>query len=137
MKRQARMVGFFLLCCGTVVLLSGCGSSSGAAKTHKVTGKVTSSDGAPVKGATIQFTGVGSKAFQTSGITGDDGSYKLSTFEEGDGAPEGEYAVGITDASGTMAILEGEAKVSVKAGGGNTFDYKVKKSDAPAAGETP
>jgi hypothetical protein len=145
MKCQARLVGYFFLCGGVIALMSasGCGGSSAAAKTQKVSGKVTTTDGAPAKGVGVSFTGTGSKAFQSSGTTGDDGTYQLSTFDTNDGAPEGDYSVGISDASGALEIVEGETKVTVKAGS-NTFDYKVKPgaaaapaTDAAPAGETP
>jgi hypothetical protein len=142
MQNQVRLVGFILLCCGVALVSApGCGGSSAAAKTHKVSGKVTTTDGAPAKGVTVGFTGTGSKAFQSSGTTGDDGSYQLSTFEDNDGAPEGDYTVGISDAGGQMTI-DGSNKVSVKAGS-NTFDFKVGKSagappaEAPAEGANP
>jgi hypothetical protein len=127
---------------GVVALLSmgmaGCGSS-GAAKTHKVTGKVTTADGSPVSGAAVSFQGSGSKAFAANGTTGTDGSYSLSTFDTDDGAPDGEYNVAISDAQGTpMKIVDGKSTATV-APGTNTIDFKVQPGPAPAAApaETP
>lgn len=133
MQSQARLVGRLVVGCFTVIALvsaSGCGGG-GAAKTQKVSGKITTVDGAPAKGASVAFSATG-KGYQTTGITGDDGTYQLSTFEDNDGAPEGEYAVSITDAEGPLTIVEGQTKVTVKPAS-NTFDFKVKKDAAPAA----
>jgi hypothetical protein len=124
-----------LFCCAAMLLASapGCGSSS-AAKTSAVKGKVTTADGAPVKGASVAFGGTGSKAFQSTGSTGDDGSYTLSTFAENDGAPEGNYSVAISGENGPLTIVDGDTKVTVKPGA-NTFDFKVKAEAAAAAAE--
>jgi hypothetical protein len=111
--------------------LAGCGSSS-AASTHKVSGKVTSVDGTPVKGAAVGFSGTGSKAFSATGTTVDDGTYTLSTFEENDGAPEGEYSVSVTDSQGNVLAVEGASTVTVKPGA-NTIDIKVQGGSAAAA----
>jgi hypothetical protein len=106
----------------------GCGSSAPAG-TQKVTGKVTTTDGQPVKGASVGFSG----KYGPSGTTGDDGSYTLSTFEEGDGAPDGEYSVTISSPDGgAMNIVEGGTKVTVGPSS-NKFDFKVDKAAAAAA----
>ena len=119
---------------GVVVLLGtlGC-SDSGAAKTHKVSGKVTTADGAPVKGAAVTFTPTG-KGFGANGVTGEDGAYQLSTFNENDGAAEGEYDVVVSGPdSQPLARADGTKSVTVKPGS-NTFDFKV---DAPKAAAAP
>ncbi len=116
-----------------VVVLGAIGcSDTGKAKTQKVSGKVTSADGAPVKGASVSFA-ASSKGFQSTGTTGDDGMYQLSTFGENDGAPEGEYAITVLDSTGANMPVEGKYAATVVAGG-NTIDIKVK---APAPGTAP
>ena len=135
--RLMRVLGT-LTACTLMLGVSGCGSS-GAAKTQKVSGKVTTADGAPVNGASVSFQGSGGKAFGASGTTGSDGSYQLSTFDTNDGAPEGEYTVSVTDAQGTpMKIVDGKSSATVAAGS-NTHDFKVQPGPAPAAApaETP
>ncbi|MEX0791589.1 MAG: hypothetical protein WD045_00530 [Pirellulaceae bacterium] len=66
--------------------------------TFPVTGHVII-DGEPVEGANVKFTPiaeVGSPdALTANGISGADGSFELSTYVNGDGAPAGEYAVTI------------------------------------------
>jgi hypothetical protein len=82
-------------------------------------------DGAPVKGATVNFTGAG-KGFQSSGITGDDGTYHLSTYGDNDGAPEGEYTITVTDAESNPLSVSGKNTATV-AVGANTVDITVTK----------
>lgn len=113
-----------LVCVAALCGMSGCGGG-GAEKTHKVTGKITTADGAAVKGAGIQFVPAG-KGFSATGSAGEDGVYSLSTFAENDGAAVGDYDVSISSADGQPAtIVDGKSKVTVTAGA-NTFDYKVK-----------
>ncbi len=129
--RRLILLGFVLSVCPGLV---GCGGSSGV-KTQKVTGKVTDSGGGPVKGATVTFTGSGSKAYSASGVTGDDGSYSLATNEPGDGAPPGEYAIAISDANGQgLKPTPSNATVADKA---NTIDLKVEGSASAAPPAAP
>ena len=102
--------------------LTGCGSST-AAPTAAVSGKVTDASGAPVKEAMVSLSAAG-KGYGPSGRTGDDGSYQLSTFEENDGAPPGDYTVTVTDADGKTLNVSGGNAVTVK-NGANTLDIKV------------
>ena len=72
------------------LLAAGCGKS----KLHKVEGVVTL-NGAPLPGATVQFVPVeGGRG--ANALTGDDGSFQLTTFNTGDGAKAGEYKVTVT-----------------------------------------
>jgi hypothetical protein len=74
-------------------LFLGCaGSSSG---TVAVTGKVTK-DGQPVSGAAVTFVPTAPDGKPASGTTDDSGSYKLTTFVNGDGALPGSYKVTVT-----------------------------------------
>jgi hypothetical protein len=112
----------------------GCGGS-GAAKTSKVTGKLTDSGGAPVKGAAISFAGSGSKPFNATGTTGDDGSYSLSTFDTNDGAPPGDYNVTVTVNGQGVKVSPATATVADKA---NTIDLKLEGAiPPPLPAETP
>jgi hypothetical protein len=88
------------LCFGrlaAVLVLIGSGCGGGAAKLHKVNGKVTL-DGQPLSGASVTFepqdysTGIQA----ATGKTGADGSYSLTTTTTGDGAMAGDYKVIIT-----------------------------------------
>lgn len=69
--------------------LIGCG---GRGKLVKVEGKVTL-NGAPVKGAQVTLIPVSGEGEKPSGFTGDDGTFRLSTFSSNDGAPPGDYKV--------------------------------------------
>lgn len=77
-------------------LLVGCGSSNGKGK---VTGKVTSA-GQPVTGGSITFaplaapaSGAEGGARPATGRVAEDGTFSLSTDEEGDGALIGRHSV--------------------------------------------
>jgi hypothetical protein len=61
-------------------------------RTAPVAGKVTLADGTPARGVTVCFTDSANQT-SASGVCGDDGSYELTTFELGDGAPPGTYSV--------------------------------------------
>lgn len=94
-----------------LVLTAGIGCSKGPSlKTVPVSGKVTL-DGQPLAGASVVFHGeMASGAVAppppSTGITGADGTYKLSTMASGSqvaaGAPPGTYKVTITKQSGPV-----------------------------------
>jgi len=119
-----------VLCVAALLLVGLAGCSSQGAKTTKVTGKVATADGSPVKGANLSFQGTGSKAYQANGTTKDDGSYTVSTFSEGDGAVPGDYAVTISDAEGVPMTIDGKPTVTVGTSS-TTLDFKVTKGTAP------
>jgi hypothetical protein len=76
-----------------MVCLGGCGSRKLA--TYPVSGKVTFENGAPLStGGIIMFQSVAAKDQPVSTAAGTieaDGTFKLSTFTDGDGAPAGKY----------------------------------------------
>jgi len=74
-----------------LVAAAGCGGSGFV----PVSGKVTYSDGSPLTKGRVNFQSETSNAF---GVIGTDGSYTLTSVEEGDGAPPGTYKVYITGA---------------------------------------
>jgi hypothetical protein len=88
-----------------IALTAAGGCSKGVSlKTAPVSGKVTL-NGQPLAGATVTFlpemqAGAASAPNPSTGVTGADGSYKLSTMASGreviDGAPPGNYKVVIT-----------------------------------------
>jgi hypothetical protein len=93
MKR--RMVGGSLVLTLSAALLIGCGDAS-RPKLGKVSGKVTY-NGQPVTKGVVSFVPSGGPGAQTgqgaTGEIGPDGSYTLTTFENGDGAVLGEHTV--------------------------------------------
>lgn len=50
----------------------------------------------PAAGATVVFHAGEANTHKPSGVVGADGSFTLSTFPHGDGAPAGEYTVAVT-----------------------------------------
>ena len=80
----------------SLTLLAGCGDT-GNPKTYSVSGKVCNR-GKPCVGALVVFhpTAKGRENDPKPVATvAEDGTYKLTTFEANDGAPEGEYGVTI------------------------------------------
>ncbi|MEX0585396.1 MAG: hypothetical protein WD176_02040 [Pirellulales bacterium] len=109
--------------------LTGCGGA--AAKTLAVTGKVTYADGTPVKNGEIAFQGTQAKAYGPTGTIKEDGTYQLSTFEENDGAPAGEYTVVVSANGETLTVLDPTTAIKVESGKTN-FDIKVEKGTGAA-----
>jgi hypothetical protein len=80
----------FLL--GFLLFLASC---SGRRAVYPVSGKVFF-EGYPCKGARVQFfpkEQAETNPIAPSGLVGDDGSFKLTTYVFGDGAPAGSYSV--------------------------------------------
>ena len=79
MKKYIFLIGI-LIC----LVVAGCG------KNKRLTGKVTFSDGTPVKSGMVIFR---TDTFLSKGEIKPDGSYKMSSERENDGIPPGEYQV--------------------------------------------
>lgn len=79
-------------------LLLGCAETNDWPKRYPVSGKVTV-DGKPVVRAMVVFHPVSprpdGKKIASSTFTNDDGTFQLTTYDAGDGAPPGEYKVTI------------------------------------------
>lgn len=77
---------------GTLIPFSSCSES---AKTYPVEGKVAFNDGAPLTAGVVEFEAenAGSKRPNARGEIQADGTYRLTTFQDGDGAMEGSYRV--------------------------------------------
>ena len=90
---RACIPGLILLV-GMSPTLSGC---SRGPTTFPVTGKVVFDDGNPLSsGAVVIFqetSGNGAAGTSPRGVVHADGTFELNTFEEGDGAPAGDYRV--------------------------------------------
>ena len=80
----------------SAAFLIGCGGDSGKPKLVKVSGKVTY-NGKPVTKGLVSFVPASGPGTQTgqaaTGEIGADGSYTLTTFDNGDGAVLGEHKV--------------------------------------------
>lgn len=100
------------------LVLLGCSGSEGDADridVYPVSGKVTLGS-APVAGATVTYSPKGSypAAF---GISDAGGNYKLTTYEDGDGAAAGEYTVLVTKAAPAAASPSAGGHDAYVAGG--------------------
>jgi hypothetical protein len=80
--------------------LVGCSMSSSG--TVAVTGKVTKG-GQAVSGAAVTFEPTAADGKAASGTTDDTGTYKLTTFVNGDGALPGSYKIKVTKFPGAAA----------------------------------
>lgn len=105
-----------LLLLATVSL--GCSSGEpslipGRNPTIPVHGKITL-DGSPIEGATVMF--FSEKLMITSyGKTDETGTYKLTTYEPGDGAPAGHYQVSVKKSEQTIVETSDHPAIPPKA----------------------
>lgn len=122
-----------LLSAVTCLGFLGCSGNGGA--TEKVTGTVTFEDGTPVTGGTIIFADT-QKNSSSVGYIQDDGSYTLGTFDEADGAPQGNYKVSIIGSSdygksspisSKFANQDQTPLTAEVVDGENVLDFKVDK----------
>jgi len=93
-----RPVGVTVVCF-LVVLESGCGRSVGKEKPVAAAGMLTWEDGKPVTEASVLFLPDDPKGKGASGLTGKDGSFTLTTFNQDDGALPGDYKIIVTKGS--------------------------------------
>jgi major membrane immunogen (membrane-anchored lipoprotein) len=106
-RRPAIVLSFATL---GLLLVVGCGDSTGLPKRYPVSGKVTY-NGEPVKSGTIVFEPSDISSGRFGNGTIEDGYYKLSTSGEGpDGALPGDYKIIIISKSVDMAQVEANRK---------------------------
>ncbi len=98
------------------------GTSEDRVPVYKTTGKITF-EGKPVAGALVLFRKpeADPKVPSPSATTEDDGTFQLHTYEPNDGAPAGDYQVGVSIASPR------------RDGGGGFFSEKKKQAEGPEA----
>ncbi|MFO0951158.1 MAG: hypothetical protein U0835_08400 [Isosphaeraceae bacterium] len=106
------------------LLVAGCGGDPSKPKLGRVSGKVTY-QGKPVTKGLVTFvpsSGPGTQTGQSAvGEIGGDGSYSLTTFENGDGAVLGQHVV-IVQAreedpaieGGSMPIPDAKGRINIK-----------------------
>ena len=84
--------------CGLlVVAVAGCSSSPRPVEVHTVSGRIVY-DSKPAAGVQVFLFPMSAPTVpqipsNPRGVTGDDGRFHISTYQEGDGAPEGTYRV--------------------------------------------
>jgi hypothetical protein len=104
----------FVVCIGLLAtsLSAGCGKSrpeiKGKMPVFPVKGKVMI-DGQPMAGATVLFYPTqdfpkGSAQQRPRAVAGDDGTFQVSTYDNNDGAPAGEYRVTISWKGDTQGL---------------------------------
>lgn len=84
---------FWITTSVSVSILAGCGG----VKMHPVSGTIKYPDGTPMPGeGTIIFNSLDLNAKgNPRGAIKEDGSFRIGTFDEADGAPEGKYRIAI------------------------------------------
>jgi hypothetical protein len=82
----------------SIVAIAGCGSgdewTAKRPKVYRASGTVKL-DGKPLEGATVVYHSQ-SHNVSAQGVTDKDGKYRLTTFDEGDGAADGKHKVVVT-----------------------------------------
>jgi hypothetical protein len=78
---------------GAMAIVTGCGESR--RETFPVRGTVTFKDGQPLAGGVVEFQsiGAGDEQINARGEIQADGTYRLTTYEEADGAVAGRHQV--------------------------------------------
>lgn len=123
------------------ISIMGCSGSENI-PTYKVSGVVTL-DGKPVEGATVTFLDVDNGPYNAVALTGSDGRYELTTFENGDGAVEGSYNVMVTKYGKEEEVSPyetgGEAAPTIEEGDAEAYEdaYGSAMENAEATGWRP
>ena len=105
LTKKFRVVGMALGVAATAAIL-GCGDDSGLATRYKVSGKVTY-NGQPVTKGTVTFQPDEGRA--ATGAIQPDGTYRLSTFAENDGAVPGHHKVMIVANDAGPTLMPGSS----------------------------
>src|SRR5262245_26220115 len=93
LSRASALCGWRLTVVLVLVAAAGCGGS----RLYPVEGKVVFPDDTPLTAGTVEFGPVDKDALLAPrGEIQADGTFRMSTFKEGDGAPGGEYRVLVT-----------------------------------------
>ena len=100
----------------SLLLLAGCAGSGSAPKTAPVSGKIVLANGEPLTRGIIIFHPKDPPGNEARAFVGKDGSFKLSTFLQEDGAVPGHYVVTVepiaNQAPGGQVKVEGsEARI--------------------------
>jgi hypothetical protein len=96
MRVSARLAPCFWLLRFSALLIAIFAAGCGRKGLYPVKGKVVFPDGAPLTAGTVEFRPVTDALLAPRGEIKVDGSFRASTYAEGDGAPPGTYRVVIT-----------------------------------------
>ncbi len=125
-KNKSILFLFAIYACGVLI---GCGGDDGKLPLVSVKGKVTL-DGKPHGPATLtlQPTGGGQEEKRPviGGIVEADGSFALTTYTTGDGAPPGDYEATLGAASGGADANDPTASAMAAMGGGGPSTAPLK-----------
>ena len=102
-------------------------------KTAPVSGTVTL-DGQPVAGAVVRFTPDGTRPVMAYGLTQNSGQYRLTTYEKGDGAVPGKYAVTVVFKKTTGPATDPTDPAAAPGAAQETWSAPKKYSDPKTSG---
>lgn len=112
---------FYALGLLALVTLAGCLEGDGKAKPIPVSGKVLI-NGQPAADITVIFTHETDRGISSTGTTGADGTFKLTTDKLNDGARPGTYKVLFTDNTAVAASIKPPPPTASKGGSPNPSD---------------
>jgi len=131
MRRSLYGVGLTFVC----ALMMGCGESG--PDLYEVKGKLVFSDGSPVAGVTVQFLPTESGMPESTGLTGSDGSFTLTSRGGQKGAVKGKHKVVIQTEKAESLDMDTdagrEAMMSARnqsAAGGRSSEPAEKKDES-------
>jgi hypothetical protein len=107
--------------------IAGCSGS----KSAPVHGKVTLKDGTPVKDTTLTFEN-SERHLKAWGVTGEDGTYTLTTETPGDGAPLGSFKISVHSPlpkDSAQPTMPGPFNPRYESPGTSGLEYTVKPGD--------
>ena len=111
-----------------VSMLTGCTRSEYPNETYPVSGRIQTVDGTPARDVrvTLHSEKLISEGdpFRPSGMTDDQGIFKLTTYETHDGAPAGDYAITFRWATPQKSLLDPLPKDKLE----NRFAMPTEKS---------
>ena len=111
-----------------VSMLTGCTRSEYPNETYPVSGRIRTVDGTPARDVrvTLHSEKLISEGdpFRPSGMTDDQGIFKLTTYETHDGAPAGDYAITFRWATPQKSLLDPLPKDKLE----NRFAMPTEKS---------
>ncbi|MBC7820273.1 MAG: carboxypeptidase regulatory-like domain-containing protein [Planctomycetaceae bacterium] len=107
---------------GGLLLMAGCGSRG--PRTYPVTGEVVFEDGVALQGGIVEFTAI-EQEISSSGRIGPDGTFRLTTVNDGDGAVAGEQRAIVISAFGDGLVTHNHDAKTLRRPAKKFANYKT------------